>query len=441
MISNNYISAAFGLALLAGTSSAQDLVISEIVDGPLSGGLPTFVELTNNSAATIDLSGFSIANINNGGVSLGGGTSHVLAGMLPPGRSFVIAYDFGDVLGMANMAGEDFFGVYGCDADDISLGKFINGDDVVALYLADGLGANGEALGNAVVDPAFPMDPVTVATLHDVYGVIGVNGDGEVWDYTDSYANRVGTAANGGVFDPLLPATLADWNFGGTNGLEAGCGGDDICETMNLLMLTSPDPLGGCTPPPVGFPDLCNGNGDIAGCGICPCGNTAPSGTIGGCLNRSGNATRLHASGDTSVSLPTGMGTTTDLRFNVDGLPPLAFGVLISGDAVAPTGAMNMCSPLNTGIPGIDRDGLRCAVMSTFRHGGRSANAMGEINAATGPDRVWGGEAQPFGGIFTQGGFSSGQTRFFQLTHREDSTMVCGFGLNTSQAVEVMFTP
>ena len=196
----------------------------------------------------------------------------------------------------------------------------------------------------------------------------------------------------------------------------------------------------GCAPAPI-FADLCNGNGDVAGCGVCPCGNFAPSGTIGGCLNRSGFATRLHASGDTSVSLPTGTGTTTDLRFNVDGLPPNTFGVLISGDAVAPTGGMNMCTPFNSGIPGIDRDGLRCAVMSTFRHGGRSANLLGEIDDATGPSRVWGGESQPHGGIFTQGGFSAGQTRFFQLTHREDSTMVCGFGLNTSQAVEVTFTP
>ena len=196
----------------------------------------------------------------------------------------------------------------------------------------------------------------------------------------------------------------------------------------------------GCTPPPV-FQDLCNGNGDVIGCGVCPCGNFAPSGTIGGCLNRAGTATRLYASGDTSVSLATGPATTTDLRFNVDGLPPLTFGVLISGDAIAPTGVMNPCNPFMSGIPGIDRDGLRCAVMNTFRHGGRSADALGEINAATGPSRAWGGEAQPHGGIFTQGGFSAGQTRFFQLTHREDSTMVCNFGLNTSQAIGVTFSP
>ena len=189
------------------------------------------------------------------------------------------------------------------------------------------------------------------------------------------------------------------------------------------------------------FADLCNGNGDQLGCGVCPCGNYAPSGTIGGCVNRSGYATRLYASGDTSTSLPTGPGTTTDLRFHLDGAPPLTFGVLVSGDAVAPTGPMNFCTPLNSGIPGIDRDGLRCAVMNTFRHGGRSANAMGEVNDASGPSRVWGGEAQPHGGIFTQGGFTAGQTRYFQVTHREDPAFVCGFSLNTSQAVEVTFTP
>ena len=38
-------------------------------------------------------------------------------------------------------------------------------------------------------------------------------------------------------------------------------------------------------------------------------------------------------------------------------------------------------------------------------------------------------------------GFVSGQTRYFQVTHREDAMQVCMRGLNTSQALEVTFTP
>jgi len=89
----------------------------------------------------------------------------------------------------------------------------------------------------------------------------------------------------------------------------------------------------------------------------------------------------------------------------------------------------------------MDRDGLRCAVTNIKRHGGRSANMLGQINDSAGPSRVWGGEAQPHGGIYSQGGFVSGQTRYFQVTHREDPTLGCMRGLNTSQAIEVTFTP
>lgn len=186
--------------------------------------------------------------------------------------------------------------------------------------------------------------------------------------------------------------------------------------------------------------DLCNGDGgDQMGCTNCPCMNNAPMGTIGGCTNSAGSSSRLHATGDLSASLPAG--STTDLRFSASGMPPTAFGVLISGAAVAPANAMNPCFGQDSGIQSAQFDGLRCAIQSTQRHGGRAANAMGVIDDPSGPSRVWGGESQPNAGIAGQGGFAAGQTRYFQVNHREDAMLGCMRGLNSSQAVRVVFEP
>jgi hypothetical protein len=185
----------FAILAVAGaacTANAQ-LIISEIVDATQSGGLPKFVEITNTSGSAIDLSAYSIGNFNNGGTTLGGGASFQLDGILAAGDSWVISYENGDEPGIGT-----FFDVYGFDPDEFGLGSFINGDDVVALFF-----------GNATGDG-------TDATIVDQYGVIGVNGDGEVWDYTDSYAFRLPDFinGNGGSFD------ASQWFFAGLDALE-----------------------------------------------------------------------------------------------------------------------------------------------------------------------------------------------------------------------------
>jgi len=247
----------------------------------------------------------------------------------------------------------------------------------------------------------------------------GVGGsDDDKWNIymTGGTASIQIAIAGNPLFGFDLPGT--PWNYGL----------DNVCYSLDLVA-----------------PDHCNGDGgNQLGCTNCPCGNNATPGTIGGCLNSSGGSTRIFATGDTSVSLPAGTTTTTDLRFSLSGAQPGAFCVMLSGDAIAPTNAMNMCVGLNSGVQSLDRDSLRCAVMNIRRHGGRSANAMGEVGqviAATGPQRPWGGEAQPHGGIYAQGGFVAGQTRYFQVTHRDDIAAVCMRGLNSSQAIEITFAP
>ena len=186
------------------------------------------------------------------------------------------------------------------------------------------------------------------------------------------------------------------------------------------------------------FPESCNGDGgDQMGCSDCPCNNNAPQGTIGGCLNSAGTATHLVATGNPSVSLPSG--DSSDLRFSAVGGPPGVLCILNSGDNLAPTNMSSPCFALMSGVQSISFDGLRCAVMNTRRHGGRPTDSAGTVGVTTNP---WGGEGGPAAGIANAGlGFASGQTRFFQITHRDDVLLVCGRGLNTSQAIEVLFTP
>lgn len=201
------------LAVVAAPASA-DLIISEVVDATLPGGLPKFVELTNTGASDVDLSLYSIGNFSNGATLLGGGASTMLSGTLGSCESYVISWENGDEPGIGL-----FFDTYGFDPDNFDLGAFTNGDDVYALFL-------GAATGDG-----------SDATLVDVYGEIGVDGTGMAWEYTDGYSYRLTAVAN-----PVF--TLAEWFVGGANSLETG---DDVEELALILSLTTPG-VHACTP-------------------------------------------------------------------------------------------------------------------------------------------------------------------------------------------------
>lgn len=193
----------------------------------------------------------------------------------------------------------------------------------------------------------------------------------------------------------------------------------------------------GCGPP-TGFEEFCNGDGgDQMGCTNCPCGNNAPAGTVGGCINSVGQSLRLIGSGDPSISLPPNIAT--DLRFGLTGAPVGAFCILTSGTGVAPGGMANPCFGQGSGVQAVQFDGLRCAILNTRRHGGRPADLNGNVGDLGAP---WGGEGSPPVGIAKAGvSFIVGQTRFFQVVSRDDPLLGCMRGLNTTQAVKVTFTP
>ena len=56
-------------------------------------------------------------------------------------------------------------------------------------------------------------------------------------------------------------------------------------------------------------------------------------------------------------------------------------------------------------------------------------------------DDAWGGEASPLPGIGAASAFVSGMTRYFQAVHRDEPMLVCGRGQNSSQSIEITFTP
>lgn len=205
------------LVAAATSTASADLIITEVVDATLPGGLPKYVELTNTGGTTVDLSAYSIGNFNNGGTDLGGGASSGLSGQLTTCDSYVIAYETAPV----DPATSLFFDVYGFEPD-IYLGPFVNGDDVIALFqgLATGDGSD--------------------ATLVDIYGEIGVDGTGMPWEYMDSYATRDP--------DSVTASTTwnaADWFVPGPNALETG---DDVEELALILANTTPG-THECTPP------------------------------------------------------------------------------------------------------------------------------------------------------------------------------------------------
>ena len=365
------ISAAALLAL-SGTTNA-DVLITEVVDATLPGGLPKWVEITNTGSSDVDLSLYSIGNINNGGTNLGGGAALVLGGTLPAGQSIVGSYEADPGAPMTS----NFYGVYTAEADFYFGGAYINGDDCIALYL-------GAATGDG-----------TNATLVDVYGVIGVDGTGQTWEYTDSYAYRCGNTANNGVFDE------SDWTIAGANALEEGCGGDDTCEAANAVANTTPGTHVGCAGPAAGTA-YCGGDQ-----GTCPCGNENDgSNGVAGCAN-GGNAGGAVLSASGSASVAAG-----DLVLSVSGTLASQPGLFFQGD-----------NSINGGAGNGFGDGLRCAGGGVIRLQVGIADSNGDASTSI--------------NIAAKGGVVAGDVRRYQSWYRDPNSSPCGAQFNLSNGYEI----
>lgn len=152
-----------------------DLIITGIVDGDLSGGLPKAVEFFALNDIS-DLSSYGFGSANNGGGS--DGEEFTFSGSV----------DAGDYLYVASES-EGFESFFGFAPNATSSATSINGDDAIELFL------NGEVV--------------------DTFGEINVDGTGEPWEYMDGWAYREsGTSPDGSTF------VLDSWTFSTSNALD-----------------------------------------------------------------------------------------------------------------------------------------------------------------------------------------------------------------------------
>jgi predicted extracellular nuclease len=181
------------LILVAATRpvAAADVVITGVVDGPLTGGVPKAIELcvVNNVA---DLSIYGVGSANNGGGSDGEEFT------FPAGPASA-----GTFLHVASEA-TGFSDFFGFSPNYTSGAAAINGDDAIELFMSGG--------------------------VVDVFGDIDVDGSGEAWEYLDGWAYRNdGTGPDGSTF------AIGNWSFSGPNALDG--------ETTNGTA-TTPFPIG-----------------------------------------------------------------------------------------------------------------------------------------------------------------------------------------------------
>jgi len=153
----------------------DDLVITGVVDGPLTGGVPKAVELYAVNAIA-DLSIYGLGSANNGGGTDGEEFSFP-AVSVPAGTCIYVA---------SESTGFNTF--FGFNPDYTSGAVSINGDDAIELF------ANG--------------------SVSDVFGEITHSGAG-AWGYEDGWAYRQSaTGPDGSTF------VIGNWTFSGPNALD-----------------------------------------------------------------------------------------------------------------------------------------------------------------------------------------------------------------------------
>jgi predicted extracellular nuclease len=170
------ILSALSLSAATNVALANDIVISGVIDGPLSGGVPKAVELyVINDVA--DLSEYGIGSANNGG----GSDGEEFTFPVQSASAGTYLYIASEIDGFTS-----FFGM-APDFDSSAMG--INGDDAVELFKD----------GNVI----------------DTFGDINVDGNGTAWEYLDGWAYRSnGQTANAGTFND------ENWAYSGVDALD-----------------------------------------------------------------------------------------------------------------------------------------------------------------------------------------------------------------------------
>ncbi|MEL6841364.1 MAG: hypothetical protein AAFP85_18925, partial [Pseudomonadota bacterium] len=153
----------------------SDLMITGVIDGGLTGGLPKAIQLIAvNDIADLSIYGVGSANNGNGGGEV---EFDFPAVSLAAGETIYIASE-----------AQAFTNFFGFAPDYTGQVASINGDDAIEVF------ENGVAV--------------------DVFGDINTDGSGEVWEYTDGWASRDPAVGPNPVFEPTT------WTFSGPNALD-----------------------------------------------------------------------------------------------------------------------------------------------------------------------------------------------------------------------------
>ena len=153
-----------------------NIMITGVIDGPLTGGQPKAIELYAIDDIP-DLSVYGIGSANNGN---GGGVIEFTfpADAIAAGTFFYVADN-----------NTDFNSFFGFDADYVNGAANINGDDAIEVF------CNGSVI--------------------DVFGDINMDGSGEPWEYLDGWVYRMNdTGPNAGGF------VVGDFSYSGINALD-----------------------------------------------------------------------------------------------------------------------------------------------------------------------------------------------------------------------------
>mmetsp|Transcript_665 Transcript_665/g.1604 ORF Transcript_665/g.1604 Transcript_665/m.1604 type:complete len:702 (-) Transcript_665:416-2521(-) len=181
--------------------SSTGLIITGVIDGPRSGGLPKAVELYA-TADIPDLSSYGVGFANNGG-----GTDGIE--FIFPSRSAVAGSFF-----TISYEAIEFQAYFGVQPDFVDGSVYINGDDSIELFY------DGQVI--------------------DVYGDVNVAG-GE-WNYMDGWSYRRDASTTSAVFNK------ADWTLSGINAVDS-CTSNGACESafpfhtyQHSIVLSTPPP-------------------------------------------------------------------------------------------------------------------------------------------------------------------------------------------------------
>jgi uncharacterized protein len=170
---------------------ANDLILSGVVDGPLTGGLPKAIQVyVANDIA--DLSQCGLGSANNGGGS--------------DGQEFTfpaVSATTGDYLYIASESAF-FSAFFGFSPNFVSGAANINGDDAIELFCDE--------------------------TVVDVFGDINTDGSGQDWEYLDGWASRVPESGpDGSTF------TQSSWTFSGKNALDGESNNSTAAKPFPLM--------------------------------------------------------------------------------------------------------------------------------------------------------------------------------------------------------------